>query len=114
MHEFSLAQSVIDLVSESARQNNISRIRRVTVVVGQWSAVLPEALSTSFQVIAGVSGPLLEGAEMQVELRPAQARCDTCQSEYPADEQGLFCPACGLAATLVSGSEFYVDSYEGD
>lgn len=114
MHEFSLAQNIADMITASAQENGITHIRKVSVVVGQWSAVMPEALQTSFQVIAGVSGPVLEGAAMDITLKEARARCLACQTEYPADEQGLICPACGAAAQLVAGAEFYVDSYEGD
>lgn len=114
MHEFSLAQNIADMVTASAQENGITRIHKITVVVGQWSAVMPEALQTSFLVIAGVSGPVLESATMQVEHKEARARCGACAHEYAADEPGLICPACGAAARLVSGSEFYVDSYEGD
>lgn len=114
MHEFSLAQSIIDLVTESAQAQGIQQVRRVTVVVGEWSAVLPDALSTSFAVIAGVSGDLLEGAAMAVIARPATARCAGCEQEFAVARQGLFCPACGSAAELLTGTEFYVDSYEGE
>jgi hydrogenase nickel incorporation protein HypA/HybF len=114
LHEFSLAQSIVDLVQESAVQQGISHINRVTVVVGEWSAVLPEALCTSFAIICGVSGPLLVGTEMQVERRGAMGRCTACSAEFAASELGLLCPECGGPAALASGTEFFVDSYEGD
>ncbi|HYF95304.1 MAG TPA: hydrogenase maturation nickel metallochaperone HypA [Symbiobacteriaceae bacterium] len=115
MHEFSLAQSIADLVTGSAREEGISRIRRVTVLVGEWSAVLPDALTTSFAAIAGVSGPILEGAEMVVQISPAMGECAACGGlRFPASEGGLTCPGCKGGAILVSGTELRVDSYEGD
>jgi hydrogenase nickel incorporation protein HypA/HybF len=114
MHEFSLARSIADLVEESALEQGIQHVRRVTVVIGEWSAVLPEALESSFEIICSVSGPLFEGTAMQVERRPAVGRCTACGSEFPASELGLACPRCGGPGQLTSGSECYVDSYEGD
>lgn len=114
MHEFSLAQSVADLVLESAAREGISRIHRVSVVVGEWSAVMPDALTISFSAIAGVSGPVLEGAVMAVRLTAAAGECEPCSLRFTADDQGLHCPACGGPARLLTGTELYVDSYEGD
>lgn len=115
MHEFSLAQSIADLVTDSARQEGIKQIRRVTVVVGEWSAVMPDALITSFAAIAGVSGELLEGAAMEVRMSPAVGECAACGGlRFPASDGGLTCPGCKGGAVLLSGTELRVDSYEGD
>jgi hydrogenase nickel incorporation protein HypA/HybF len=114
MHEFSLAQSLMQLVEESARQEAITHVRRVTVVVGEWSAVMPDALAGSFAILAADSGGLFTDAELQVTQRAAHGECNVCGQQFPAEEGGLFCPGCGAAAHLISGNELYVDSYEGD
>jgi len=114
LHEVSLAQSLLDVLEESAREQGITRVHRVKVVVGQWSAVLPEALSTSFELLAAHVGPPLTGAELTIAVNPAVGECTTCGERYDADEKGLSCPACGGTARLVSGTELYIDSYEGE
>lgn len=113
MHEFSLAQSIVDLVQASAQDEQITSVHKVTVVVGQWSAVLPEALQTGFQAIVAIAGPPMEGASLEIVPRPATGQCPV-HGTFPAAEVGLTCPDCGATATLTSGTEFYVDSYEGD
>lgn len=114
MHEFSLAQSLMGLVGESARQEGISHIRRVTVVVGEWSAVLPDALTGSFAILAADSGELWKDAELLIVKNPTTGECEGCGHRFEVEEAGLFCPVCGAAARLTSGTELYVDSYEGE
>lgn len=115
MHELSLAQSMMDLVAESAAREGIRHISRVTVVVGQWSAVLPYALTSCFEMLAAEwPGALFGGAELIINQQPAMAECRACGQQFPAEEAGLICPTCGSGARLLTGTELAVDSYEGD
>ncbi|MGE5675528.1 MAG: hydrogenase maturation nickel metallochaperone HypA [Mycobacterium leprae] len=114
MHEFSLAQSLMGLVADSARQQGIRQVHQVTVVVGEWSAVLPEALTGSFEILAQTGDELFRGAELVVVRSAAMGLCGGCGQRFEAGESGLICPQCGGSAQLASGNELYVDSYEGD
>lgn len=133
MHEFSLAQSLMNVVAESAQAESITHISRVTVVVGEWTAVLPDALAASFALLAeagvgrpdgahdladaGAPGPgqaLFRGAELVIVCQPASGICVECGEDFAASAAGLICPRCGGAARLKAGHELYVDSYEGE
>lgn len=115
MHEFSLAQSLMALVEEDAGQRGIRRVSRVKVVVGAWTAVLPDALTASFAILAATGGELFRGAELVITQRPATGECTQCGHTFEVGELGLAsCPRCGGVARLVSGNELYVESYEGE
>lgn len=115
MHEFSLAQSLMALVEEDAGKRGIRHVSRVKVVVGAWTAVLPDALSASFAILAETGGELFRGAELVIVERPATGECTQCGHTFEAGELGLAaCPRCGGVARLVSGNELYVESYEGE
>lgn len=114
MHELSLAQSIADVVAESAAQRGIRRVSRVIVVVGEWSSVVPEALAVGFQFVAAAAGDLLAGAELQVIPEPVQAECTSCGHAFAAGQTGLTCPVCGGPARLTAGMALQIDSYEGE
>lgn len=113
MHELSLAQAVADLVLASAKEQSITRIRRVTVVIGAWSAVQPDVLRSCFAMVTA-QFPLLDTAELAVITQPVTGKCLTCGRHFDAEAAGLRCPACGSAARLVAGTDLAVDSYEGE
>lgn len=114
MHELSLAQSLMDVVAESAAREGIHRVRTVTAVVGEWSAIIPEVLINCFDMLAAEGNDLFAGARLTVTRQPAMGECKSCGERFPAELTGLLCPACGAAARLISGTELAVDSYEGD
>lgn len=114
MHEISVAQSMMDVVAESARQRNIRQVRRINLIIGEWSAISPEALTTCFEMVAQESGELFAGAQLVIRQALATGECLTCGERFPADITGLSCPDCGGAARLIAGTELAVDSYEGD
>ena len=61
MHELGIAMEVVDIVTRRAAG---ARVRRVVLEVGKLTAVLPEALSFSFQLAC--EGTSAEGAELSI------------------------------------------------
>lgn len=114
MHELSLARAIVDLVRERADAAGIERVQTVTVLVGEWSAVMPHALSSGFDLVAKAEGGIFAGASLFVQQVPACAACTGCGNQYAIESAGLLCPACGAAGRLVSGMELLVDSFEGE
>ncbi|GGN46977.1 hypothetical protein GCM10010842_38050 [Deinococcus daejeonensis] len=49
MHEASIALSPIDVASEVLREHGAARASALTVRAGQWSSVVPEALTAAFR-----------------------------------------------------------------
>ena len=50
MHEMALAESVIQIVEETARRNAAAEVRAVWLEIGRLSHVEPEALRFAFEV----------------------------------------------------------------
>ena len=94
MHELSLAKGILDVVEDCARENDCARISRIRVRVGEFAAVMPDAMTTAFSIIA--QGTVAEGAELVLEDVPAVGRCRACGREYGLTENEYTCP-CGAA-----------------
>lgn len=114
VHELSLAQSIVDVVTENARGMGIRRVRRVTVLVGEWSAVVPESLEVGFHFLAAAAGDLFDGVELKVTLEPVEGACTACGHRFAPGHTGLTCPACGGVARLMTGTALQIQSYEGE
>lgn len=114
VHELGLAQNVIEAVGADARRRGFRRVKRVTLRIGEWSAVLPESLEAGFAVLAALEGGLFAGTELLIEREPARGVCTVCGRSFPAGRSGLICPGCGGAGRLQSGVELEVKSYEGE
>jgi hydrogenase nickel incorporation protein HypA/HybF len=111
VHEASIALSLIDVASEVLRENGAARASALTVRVGAWSSVVPEALTAAFPACA--AGTPLEGARLSVVTVPGVGECPTHGPVTLDVRQGLRCPECGAPTpTLLAGDELELDEIE--
>jgi hydrogenase nickel incorporation protein HypA/HybF len=108
-------QSVTDIVKESAVQNNICKINKVKLVVGEFSMVLPDSMQFAFDAIT-TSEPLLKGAILEIEPRSIICQCLECGEKTEIENSYHFvCSGCGSTKVeIIQGRELYLDYYEGE
>ena len=110
MHEYPVTVQIVDIASETARNNN-GRVRRIDLVVGEDSGFIGESIQMYFDVVA--EGTLCEGAQLFVEDVKPQLRCDNCGKLFERKRFSFQCPFCGGDGSPTEiGKEFYVKSVE--
>jgi hydrogenase nickel incorporation protein HypA/HybF len=111
MHELSIAQSVIEQVEETARNEKATRVLTVTLSIGTLSGVEREALEFVFPMAA--EGTLADGAALRVETIQAKLKCRACQTEADARIPLLTCAQCGSGDVEISGGrDLFIKSVE--
>jgi hydrogenase nickel incorporation protein HypA/HybF len=112
MHELSVAMSILDGVTRSARARGLDRVTAVHLRVGAMSGIAPEALSFSWELAAAET--LAAGSTLHIENVPVAVFCERCEAERsPAPGSGLVCPACGAPAPrILRGRELHVVAME--
>ncbi len=103
MHEMSLAESMLQIVENSARSQDFSRVKVVWVEIGQLSCVEPEALRFAFAAVTG--GSIAHGARLEIVEIAGRGLCLECSSEVELAERHAACPACGSYRLRVTGGE---------
>ena len=113
MHEMSLAQDIIDIVTKhlpDSAPNGEPVVDSVKVTVGQYSGVEVECLTFAFDVLKK-DGACAE-AKMDIDIPAPTSKCLSCNNifpGYPLTE----CPSCGHnKLKLEEGMEFRVKSFE--
>ena len=113
MHEMSIAQSLIEIISEEMSKNNANTLRSVRLNIGQMSAIVPEALSFCFEVM--VSGTPMEGARLDMDIIPLKGYCETCEKEFEIVDYNFTCPFCeGTKIETISGQDLTIVEIEVD
>ena len=113
MHELSIAQSLLDIVVEESGKNGIERVRAIRLQIGEFAAVVPEALTFCFELVS--RDTVAAGAALEIEAIPVVARCDKCGETFEVKDQVFLCPECGEPVfEILSGRELSVASIEGD
>ena len=81
MHEASIVAGMMHILEDEARRHNVSRITRVRLSVGLFTAVEPKTLEACFELYA--EGTAAEGAELDITIVPAEGRCLECGHGFP-------------------------------
>ena len=112
MHELGVVFHVIKDLEKVAAANDVDKISKVTLQLGEVSAVIPHYLTDCWKW-ASAKHELTLGAELVIETIPAVTWCDDCKKEYGTVEHGKTCPHCGSGRTwLLRGSEFMIKEIE--
>ncbi|OLV19676.1 hydrogenase maturation nickel metallochaperone HypA/HybF [Deinococcus marmoris] len=111
MHEASIALSLIEVAREVVRENGGGRVTALTVRIGQWSSVVPEALQAAFP--ASAQGTPLEGARLSIVRVAGVGQCPQHGPVTLELTRGLRCPLCDAPTpTLLAGDELELDELE--
>jgi len=102
MHEVALVESLLQSVQEHIHDSGATgRVRRVEVIIGRLSGVVPEAFRFAFEVLSpDVLGP---GCELVIRETAALCRCRQCGAVSELTEMILFCPRCQSDDVLIEG-----------
>jgi hydrogenase nickel incorporation protein HypA/HybF len=65
MHELSIAEELLNIITEKARQVGIRKISRIDLRIGEFSGVLPDALVFAFEMLS--RDTMSQGARIEIE-----------------------------------------------
>ena len=101
MHEMSLAEGVLQLIEDSARQQNFSKVSTVWLEIGELSGVEVEAMKFCFDAVTRDS--VAQGARLEIITLPGTGWCMACALSVPRSEVFGECPHCGGHQMQVTG-----------
>ena len=111
MHEMSLAEGVLQLIEDAARQQEFSRVTAVRLEIGELAGVEVEAMRFCFDAVT--RGSLAEGARLEIVATPGSGWCTQCSATVALNEAFGACPLCGgFQVQVTGGTEMRVSELE--
>lgn len=108
MHELAIADAVVSMVLEKARDRKVSR---VGMRIGHLRQVVPASLRFGFELVSRDTP--VEGAALEIEAVPVALWCEACSAESAASAFPLVCECCGTMNVAVArGDELFVEWIE--
>lgn len=101
MHEMSLAESIVQIVEDTARQSGGTRVTSVRIEIGQLAGVELEALRFCFEAASRES--LAGGAALVIDQPEGRAWCMPCGGSVTVGSLADPCPDCGSHQLQVTG-----------
>ena len=107
MHELGLLSAMVKTIEGIVEEEHIEKVEKIVLEVGELSGVVPHYLEACYP--AAVYKTFMEETELELEIVPGIARCNTCGHEFNAVQYDLKCPHCGsVKLTALSGREFII------
>ncbi|WP_200763114.1 hydrogenase maturation nickel metallochaperone HypA [Nitrosophilus alvini] len=113
MHEYSIVQSLLDLVEENARKHEAKKIKKIVVKIGRLSGVEPHLLEIAFNTFK--EGTICEEADFVMNIQELKVRCKKCDvvSEIESKDLLYECPSCSSCELeVLDGEDMYLMSLE--
>ena len=101
MHEMSLAEGVLQLIEDSAKTQDFSRVKTVWLEIGQLAGVEVEAMKFCFDAV--VRDSIAQDAKLEIIDTPGQAWCMQCSDTVQVQALYDVCPKCGSHQIQVTG-----------
>jgi len=106
-----IAQNIVEIVEQEMARHGITKITTIRLVVGEFTAVVPQSLTFCFEIIT--KDTPLEGVKLEMEPVPLAGRCDKCGEEFVIQEYRFVCPKCqSQDIQTISGKELFVKEIE--
>jgi hydrogenase nickel incorporation protein HypA/HybF len=100
MHEYGLAEGVLDTVRQRAAGRKVAGIR---IRFGVKHAVDAESMSQAFTFVA--AGTEAEDATVDLVTVPARLACRSCGQDADTSDVLAVCPRCGSEDVEITGGE---------
>jgi hydrogenase nickel incorporation protein HypA/HybF len=113
MHETSIVQNLFEIIDTISRENNLTKIEKVTVSIGKMRMIVPEIFQFAFD--AARKDSIAHNAVLNMILVPIKIRCAQCESESIVEDNTYICPVCSsIEVEVIDGDEILITSIEGD
>ncbi len=111
MHELGITESIVNIVSDKARETQASKVVKINLVVGELSGFVPDCIEFYFNSLS--KGTIADEATLNFELAPARFRCRHCSAVFYPQDTLWSCPKCqSRSLEIAGGRELYVESIE--
>ncbi len=113
MHEFSVVQSLLDLIEKNAYENNAKAVSKVIVKIGKMSGIEPHLLKIAFDTFKEKT--ICENAELEMIIQDVVARCEDCNKDFTVENNKFICPFCNdYNLKILDGEDMYLLQIELD
>lgn len=107
MHELGIVYEVIKVVDNFVLENNITRVEKIVLEIGQLSQAIPRFIEECYP--AAVDETAYETTKLEIITLPAMGDCRVCGEIYNIVDRLKICPKCQSEDyKIISGEEFNI------
>lgn len=106
-----MTEGILKICLREGKKNNIQKIKKINIVVGELTGLIPSCISYYFNIVA--KGTLAENAEIKVITQNIEVKCNECNYKGQVEKHQYVCPKCfSDDIKIIKGKELFVDTIE--
>ena len=94
MHEYSITNSMVSIIEDVAKKNNLKKISKVNIDLNPIANIEPDSINFYYEFMTK-DNKLLKGAELIFSIQRIKIECRNCSDIFKIDEFVPKCPKCG-------------------
>ena len=111
MHEFSITQSMLEIVLKQAEQAHAKKVTQINLIIGEMTGIVSDSVQFYLDILTKKT--IAENAVVSFTIVPSKAKCRNCNQIFELKEFDWTCPHCqGKIIDVISGKELIVESIE--
>ncbi len=111
MHEGSIAQNLLAIAIEKAKEYKANTITLIRIKVGEFAGVNQSALEFAFDNLS--QGTIAEKASLQIISSPLLGKCRKCNEVFEIKKDKFKCLKCNSSEIdIISGDDLYIQDIE--
>jgi hydrogenase nickel incorporation protein HypA/HybF len=111
MHEYPITKRIIEIAEEYAIKNKANSVKKINLVVGDYSGYVFSSIDLYFDLIA--EDTLCKDAKLNIERIKPLLKCNNCERFFERKPFSFECDFCGEQGSPTEiGKEFYIKSIE--
>lgn len=108
MHEGSIAQNLLNIALEKAKEHKAKVITMIRVKIGEFSGVNPAALEFAFDHFR--QGTIAEKASLKILSSPLLGKCRMCNKIFEIKKENFSCSQChSPEIDIISGEDLFIE-----
>lgn len=107
MHELGITQNIVEI---AIAHTHGAKVHRITLEIGQLTAILPDAIQFCFDICA--QGTPLEGATLEIIQHSGVGQCRLCGQQLALEQPFGICDCGSTQLDILQGEELILKELE--
>lgn len=104
MHEYSITSSIIDIVNDIRKKNNLKKIKKVSFELNPIANIEPESIKFYYGYMTG-NDNMLKDAQLVFNVIKLEIECKNCGNLFKKDNFIAVCPECSSSKVKVLNAD---------
>lgn len=104
MHEYSITSSIVNIVEDIRKKNNLKKISKVNFELNPLANIEPDSIRFYYEYMTS-DKKTLKDAQLIFNIVKLEIKCKDCSNLFEREEFIPVCPRCGSSRVNISDAD---------